>query len=197
MPPTGLSRTSIATRARILDVATEVFSAVGFRAASLRDIAARAGLTHPALIYHFPTKADLLTTVLASRDVEDLERFPLPEQPTVSDRAERLLAVVEYNSSQPELIRLYTILAAEATEAEHPARPWLERRFERVHQMSVLMWADTALSAAEIEAEIVSLYALVDGVQVRWLLNPDGVDMTALVRNYLVRIGLLPGLPAR
>lgn len=193
MPSTGLSRTSMATRARILDVATEVFAADGFRGASLRDIATRAGLTHPALIYHFPTKSDLLIAVLARRDEEDLGRFPLPEDPTPADRAERLLDIVSYNQTQRTLVSMYTLLAAEATDADHPAHGWLARRFERAHEISVGLWEGSDLSEEQIEAEILSIYALVDGLQIRWLLAPDRVDPAALLRVYLERIGVLPG----
>ncbi len=47
------------TAARILDVALEQFSRLGFERATLNDIAAAAGVSAPTLHYHFVDKADL------------------------------------------------------------------------------------------------------------------------------------------
>jgi TetR/AcrR family transcriptional regulator len=57
------SRTS--SPERILEVALEEFAEHGFRGARLAVIAGRAGLTHPTLLYHFNSKEDLYTAVIA------------------------------------------------------------------------------------------------------------------------------------
>lgn len=48
------------TRKRILRVSTELFSVHGFHDTSLREIAERVGVSKPAVLYHFPGKADIL-----------------------------------------------------------------------------------------------------------------------------------------
>jgi len=48
-----------ATPERILDAARAEFAAAGFAEAKLADIAARAGITRPSLLYHFATKEEL------------------------------------------------------------------------------------------------------------------------------------------
>jgi len=48
------------TRERILDVALELFNEQGYDKTSLREIAARLGVTKAALYYHFERKEDLL-----------------------------------------------------------------------------------------------------------------------------------------
>src|SRR5580704_5068273 len=48
------------TRARILDVALDLFNEQGYDKTSLREIAARLGFTKAALYYHFERKEDLL-----------------------------------------------------------------------------------------------------------------------------------------
>ena len=53
-----------ATRELVLDAALEMFVEQGYRATSVRDIAARCGMTHPGLLYHFPSKAALLMACL-------------------------------------------------------------------------------------------------------------------------------------
>ena len=47
------------TRKRLLEAAEQEFADVGFEAAKLADIAARAGIRRPSLLYHFKTKEDL------------------------------------------------------------------------------------------------------------------------------------------
>jgi len=48
------------TRERILDVALELFSERGYEQTSLREIAARLGVTKAALYFHFERKEDIL-----------------------------------------------------------------------------------------------------------------------------------------
>jgi AcrR family transcriptional regulator len=52
------------TRARILEVALELFAAHGVQQTSLRQIADRLGLTKPALYYHFASRDDLVRSLL-------------------------------------------------------------------------------------------------------------------------------------
>src|SRR3954454_9310424 len=52
------------SRARILAVAREEFASRGFNSARLQDIAERAGLTHPTLLYHFGSKEGLYSAVI-------------------------------------------------------------------------------------------------------------------------------------
>src|SRR5918912_3670191 len=49
---------------RILDAARAEFAQRGFPAARLQDIAERAGLTHPTLLYHFGSKERLYAAVI-------------------------------------------------------------------------------------------------------------------------------------
>ncbi|MFJ7268707.1 TetR family transcriptional regulator [Streptomyces sp. NPDC099050] len=48
------------TRRRILQVSMELFGVHGFHETSLREIAERVGVSKPAVLYHFPGKADIL-----------------------------------------------------------------------------------------------------------------------------------------
>ena len=48
------------TRERILDVALELFNEQGYEQTSLREIAARVGVTKAALYYHFERKEEIL-----------------------------------------------------------------------------------------------------------------------------------------
>ncbi|MFF4651018.1 TetR/AcrR family transcriptional regulator [Streptomyces sp. NPDC001380] len=54
------------TRARILDVALELFAEQGYEKTSLREIADRLGVTKAALYYHFKTKDDIVRGIVES-----------------------------------------------------------------------------------------------------------------------------------
>jgi len=55
-----------ARRAQLLDVALEVFVEQGYHAASMDEIAERAGVSKPVLYQHFPGKLDLYLALLSS-----------------------------------------------------------------------------------------------------------------------------------
>ena len=54
------------TRETVLKVALSVFSAKGYAATSLEDIAREAGVTRGAIYWHFKSKADLYNTLVES-----------------------------------------------------------------------------------------------------------------------------------
>jgi len=62
------------TRARILDVARELFTEQGYEKTSLREIADRLGFTKAALYYHFQSKEQLLFALVEPMD-ELVEAF--------------------------------------------------------------------------------------------------------------------------
>ncbi len=68
------------TRARILEVALDLFSTRGLQQTSLREIADRLELTKPALYYHFASRDDLVRSLMRPL-VDDGDAF--------LDRAER------------------------------------------------------------------------------------------------------------
>ncbi len=78
------------TRLRLLKAAGEIFSKKGFRAATIREICAKAGANVAAVNYHFESKKNLYLAVLNYAHEEALRRYPpelgLPENPSPEDR---------------------------------------------------------------------------------------------------------------
>lgn len=66
---------SAATRAAIIDAARRVFAGEGYRATSLRAIAAEVGLTAPAILHHFGSKSALFDAVTVDTDARLLAIF--------------------------------------------------------------------------------------------------------------------------
>lgn len=180
-----------ARRAQILDAALEVFGQHGYTGTSLRDVAQRSGLSHPGLLHHFPSKELLLAAVLERRDELDLDRFlGSPEDPL--QVLDGWVAVVENNARTPGLVELYCVLSAEATSPAHPAHGFfcrryagvtaqLERAFRNLEEQGRLRGGPPAHELA------VRTVALVDGLQVQWLLSGGAIDMAAQLRDFLDR----------
>ena len=64
-PTRQATRIQQKNRAAILEAALEVFSAHGFRGATVDQIAAEAGLSKPNLLYYFPSKDAIHAELLA------------------------------------------------------------------------------------------------------------------------------------
>lgn len=183
----NMTTTAPSTRDRILDTALRVFAKTGYYGTSLRDIAAECNLTHPALLYHFGNKADLLAAVLERRDTLDLERMQFAD--ITADNADQMLVdLVLHNVSVPGLAQLHTQLAAEATDPEHPAHAWVVNRYRALHERSKQAFIGRGMSEEQVDAEVTLMIAMIDGLQVQWLLDPERVDMAALITHYLARL---------
>ncbi|MGP1358724.1 TetR family transcriptional regulator C-terminal domain-containing protein [Roseicyclus sp.] len=79
-------------RKAILDAALDVFSAQGFRGATLDQIAAEAGLSKPNLLYYFPSKEAMHVALLSA--LMDTWLDPLRELDADGDPRGELLAYV-------------------------------------------------------------------------------------------------------
>lgn len=64
-PPNQRELQKAETRRKLLDAATEVFIEQGPITANLEEIAARAGVSRPTLIFHFGTRSELMDAVAA------------------------------------------------------------------------------------------------------------------------------------
>jgi AcrR family transcriptional regulator len=177
-----------AKRAELIERATTLFGEAGYRGASLREIAARCGISHAGLLHHFPSKEALLTAVLAHRDDADAG-FVDP----AGDPVQVLKGFVDLaaaNAARRGIVELYTVLAAEATAVDHPAHDHFVRRYERVVGMAGETFrraqaAGLLRDGVDPAVAARSLVALMDGLQVQWLLADGELDMAAAVRDHL------------
>jgi len=175
-----------ATRQAILDAALEVFSQSGYRSGSLRDIAVRVGMSEAGLLHHFRNKGAMLEAVLEERDARSRALVPI-ESDDGAEVLRGLVALAAHNASSPGVVELYTTLSAEATSPDHPAHGYfvrryeytrgnIERSFRRLRDEGRLRHGMTPRRAA------VAAVALMDGLQVQWLLDRDALDMADELR---------------
>jgi AcrR family transcriptional regulator len=178
-----------AKRAQILDTAVTVFGKVGYRGASLREIAARCAISHPGLLHHFPTKEALLLAVLERRD-ETAEALTRAGAATASEELTRIVEVVADNATRPEIVELFATLSTEAAAGDHPAHEYFAGRYRRVvAQLTDAYQAASDEGALRAGIDPASaaheLIALMDGLQIQWLYEPAAVDMAAIVAAHL------------
>lgn len=98
-----------ATRAAILEAAEEVFLQRGFGAASMSEIARRAGVTKSLLHHHFGSKRGLWKAIKMRRfsSYADIQRRMLAEQePTAELLRESMQAYFGLMRGTPELVRM-------------------------------------------------------------------------------------------
>jgi len=190
--PRGEYAKSAATRTAILDAALEVFAGSGYRAGSLREVAERVGMSEAGLLHHFRSKSALLMAVLDHRDdlARSLVDFDLPDG---VEALRGLVRLAEHNASIPGVVELYCTLSAEATSPAHPAHAYFVKRYESVRESTTASFRRVA-EAGRLNPGIdpgraaVATIALMDGLQVQWLLDPDAVDMPRIVSRTLDEI---------
>jgi AcrR family transcriptional regulator len=190
-PGRGPYAKSAARRSEIIATATAVFGTYGYRGGSLRQIAKQLELGLTTVMHHFPTKVSLLAAVLSQEDAADTDFL---------DRSARdgfiptVIAIVERNIARRELVRMFTVVQAEATHADHEAHAWLQERYASViPDYRDAIDHDRRVGRLTTTQDATMLADLVigtwEGIQVRWL--ADGTDPVVAMRVALDAL-LLP-----
>ena len=188
----GLRLPRTQRRQQILAAAAQAFAETGFHGTSLADVATRVGVSQPGLLHHYPNKQALILAVLEERDDEDARHLDDTFRETDASVVDWLTALCALNAQQPEIVRLYTVTAAESLDPAHPAHEFFQARYQRIrralaHRIEVDQERgrlDPALVADDLAAVVV---ALMDGLQLQWLMQPP-VDMPALFESFLQRL---------
>ncbi|UOZ08233.1 TetR/AcrR family transcriptional regulator [Amycolatopsis sp. WQ 127309] len=179
-------------RTSIVRAAFEVIAERGYRATSLAAVADRVGLTQQGLMHYFPTKEDLLTAVLETRDEWDLLHFG---RDSSAMTVNQLADLVDYNATRKGIVQTYTVLAADSVTDGHPARSYFQDRYTRVRagMTEMLERHRDELPPGSTPEQLAPLaIAVLDGLQLQWLLAPEEVDMSAGFRTFLTLLGIKP-----
>lgn len=168
-----------ARRAQILDQAIRLIGFKGYRGFTLQQLAAQCGLTNGGVLYHFPSKEDVLTGVL-----EELERrmvdgimthvaqtIGVPGEGPLSREVvlQIMRGMLSQTSAEAEVIRLLTMLQVEALDPDHPAHERIMQNsrstFERFSVLFEPLCDDPRIVARQALAMMNGLYLL-------WLEDP-------------------------
>jgi AcrR family transcriptional regulator len=181
-------------REQLLDAATALIAERGYWGLSLQDVADACGITLPGVLHHFGSKDGLLIAVLEHRD--RLDEAALAEylsehlgEGRTPDLAGVCEALVARNAQQREIVRLYAVLEAESLTPDHPAHDFFAERQRRTFAL-LSRWKPPD---ADSEALARHVLALLDGLQLQWLRDPE-MDLLAAWRAVSRQI---PGLRRR
>ena len=185
----GPYKNGIKRRREIIESAARVFGQFGYAGGSLRQIAQEVGVTPAALTRHFDSKEGLLVAVLDYWDEENDRTIPRSRQGL--DRFLGMPTSVLHHTMDRGLIEMFLTVAAEASNPRHPANEHIRRRYERVIGNGVRELTRARelgqvhpMSDSEIVAEVRGAYALMDGIQLQWLIDPT-IDLVATFKRCL------------
>ena len=183
----------------LLDSALVAFSQKGFYKASLADVASAAGITAAGLLHHFKTKEALLVELLAQRDLIDRQLAAGGDRPHGRAMLQHLVDTMARNMTRPVTTQMYAVLSAEGVTDGHPARQWFLDRYQGLR-----LALSTALTEAAAEGDVAAdldsdataaaIIAVMDGLQIQWLYDPESVDMGAVTHQVITAL-VHPAVP--
>lgn len=143
-------------------------------------------------MHYFPTKVDLLLTILERRDRAAATMLN-HDNPHWRDFLALLVDVTRQNMGTEGVVRAFAILNAESLLAGHPAQTWFYKRSLKFRRDLASSFARGIL-AEEIKPDIdpqalaTEIIALMDGLQMIWLRLAESTDMHAIFSDYIARL---------
>jgi AcrR family transcriptional regulator len=161
-----------ARREAILKGALNAFSELGSRKASMRAIAREVGISPALLQYYFASRDDLLLGVINEWDMSNSVG-----RQNISHFAGWLRSI-RHNAVVPGLFHLYTTSVVEATDADHPGRPFFKQRYDQFTQLindELQVQQDNGNVPKDADKDRIAriLLAVSEGLQIRWLHEPN------------------------
>lgn len=183
-------------RQAILNAAMEVFIGKGYQLATINDIASQANLSVGALYRYFPTKGEILVTLVHERLGRAPELFArLTEK--AGDPWERLERCVELFTTalrirHPGTGRLLLVTLAEAVQSGE-VRQGLQERFSGLAEYLAGIIAEGVAKGlfqpdADPRALATILLSTGDGVAVYWVTGTPGIDLKAMRQSLLAML---------
>lgn len=186
----GPYQSGLARREAILDAAVDLLAEVGYHGMSLRDVARHVGISHPGVIYHFPSKEALLMSVVQRYETQvgfDLDHLEKLDALPVLDT---LLEVTSRLNENPMIIEVECMMMVEASSEIHPAHDHYMRRSERLLSVLKRVWSrlqqDGKVAATEDPTHLAEIQAAVYyGIMIHWLYDREFDAAEELARYFL------------
>ena len=169
-------------REDILRAAMTTFGSRGYANGSLTEIADQVGMTHAGVLHHFGSKDRLLLEMLEFRDRADVEHLEGKHIPDGLDLFRHLVLTARLNAERPGIVQTYAVLSAESVTDGHPAKDWFRARYAQLRAevsqaLREVCDPDDPPAEPDVTAAAGAILAVMDGLQVQWLLDPDAVDL--------------------
>jgi len=173
---------TVQRREDILKAALTTFGSKGYKNGSLAEIAEQVDMTHAGVLHHFGSKDALLLEVLSYRDKTDVAHLQGQHIPDGIDLFRHLIKTAFMNMQRRGIVQAYAVLSAESVTDDHPAREFFETRYEVLrnevrHAFEVVCAEHGVDDAQTIDDAAAAVLAVMDGLQVQWLLHPDDVNL--------------------
>lgn len=162
----------IERREAILESTLSVFSALGSRKSSMRAIAEDVGISPALLQYYFSSREELLLEVFRQWGKTN------GQLSAGMTHFGGWLVAIRHNAVVPGVVHLYMTCVMEATDPEHPGRPFYRERYATLTRRIVaelLVQQRLGHVPADADPERIAriLLAVSEGIQIRWLHEPD------------------------
>ena len=169
-------------RTEILRAAIETFGTKGSTNGTLSDIAEQVGMTHAGVLHHFGSKHNLLLEVLEFRDHDDVAHLADRHIPGGPALFAHLVATAQRNALRPGIVQVFTVLSAESVTEDHPATEYFQERYRNLRvevgaAFRALCAQEGVTEPETIDKGAASILAVMDGLQLQWLLDPTAVDL--------------------
>lgn len=159
----------------IADTALKMVVEMGHESLSIAQIANGAGISESSLQYHFPTRDEIFVAALTAAD--ERERREYSKVGLLAD-IDFLRMVARRGVSEPNRIRLFTEMLANASDASHPAHEYIREhhRYAMENNANLLRErqrtgaAHPDLDPDEFARQLVAVW---DGLQAQWLVSRD------------------------
>jgi AcrR family transcriptional regulator len=169
-------------REEILKAAMATFGSKGYHNGPLTEIAEQVDMTHAGILHHFGSKDHLLLEVLRYRDESDVAGLDGQHIPGGIDMFRHLVRTAFLNAQRAGIVQTYAVLSAESVTDAHPAREFFEVRYRTLRREAVeafeALCAERGVAVpTTVRHASASILAVMDGLQVQWLLDPTQVDL--------------------
>jgi AcrR family transcriptional regulator len=169
-------------RREILDASVEIFGSKGFTGGTLQEIADQVGMTHAGILHHFGSKDQLLLEVLLHRDETDVAELEGKHIPDGLALFRHLVKTAFVNAQRAGIVQAYAVLSAESVTDDHPGRSFFQNRYRNLrgevsHAFQVVCAERGVENDENIADASAAILAVMDGLQVQWLLDPTAVDL--------------------
>ena len=169
-------------RQLIIEAAIPIIGQRGYFGFSIKSLAEATGLTVPGVLHHFGSKEAILMAVLDYRERSDFEAVwgDLPfrdakklEELSLAEFKRLLCATVVRNSTQPDILRVGSMLRIEALYPGHPAYEFFRDRNQRTLRTYTHILTGKVPHPRVTATQVI---ALMLGLEFLWLGNPEMID---------------------
>lgn len=176
----------VARREAILDATVDMIAEVGYHGLSMRDVARRVGISHPGVIYHFPSKDALLMAVIERYEERSNFKVEAMRDMAPFHVFQTFIELATQLGESHTIVEMECMLAVEASAEVHPAHDHFQERFAGLQDILTQAFAqletDGMLVATAAPRELAyQLLAQWYGLQIQWLYNDADVPVKAVL----------------